>query len=183
MRTLLALACLALASCGQDQPGNAAGEAPTATAQAPRPAGLDRSRAGTPAPDTPFEDPDGEPATLADLRGKPVLLNLWATWCAPCMAEMPTLNALAKREGKALQVVTLSEDLESRAQPEAFLAEKKLDALEAWFDPDMKLMVALGVRDLPTTILYDSHGREVWRQTGGEEWTGEEARKLISEAR
>jgi thiol-disulfide isomerase/thioredoxin len=183
MRTLLALACLALASCGQDQPGNATGEAPTATAQPPRPAGLDRSRAGTPAPDTPFEDPDGEPATLADLRGKPVLLNLWATWCAPCMAEMPTLNALAKREGAALQVVTLSEDLESRAQPEAFLAEKKLDALEAWFDPESKLMTAVGVRDLPATILYDAQGREVWRFAGPEDWTGDKAKKLIAQAR
>jgi thiol-disulfide isomerase/thioredoxin len=182
--TFLALASLLVASCGQEPAREAAREAPTAAASKPSGgATLDRARKGQAAPEVAFMDPDGEAATLSEMRGKPVLLNLWATWCAPCVAEMPTLNALAKREGDALQVVTLSEDLEGQAKAEGFLKEKKLSHLEAWFDPDMKLMGALGVTNLPTTILYDAEGRELWRVTGDEDWTSDKAAKLIAEVR
>ena len=173
---------LVLASCGQEANRSDAGK----TADASRPAkaglGLDRSRAGTPAPGSAFEDPDGEPASLADFRGRPLLLNLWATWCAPCVKELPTLNALALREGERLQVVTLSQDLEGRAKVEAFLADRKVGALEAWLDPEMKMMAALGVTTLPTTILFDAAGKEVWRFTGDQDWAGREASTLIAGA-
>jgi thiol-disulfide isomerase/thioredoxin len=119
---------------------------------------------------------------LAGFRGKPLLLNLWATWCAPCIKELPTLDALAAREGEGLQVVTLSEDMEGRAKVETFLASRKFGQLEAWLDPEMKMMAALRVPTLPTTILYSAEGKEVWRFTGDEDWAGEEAAKLIAEA-
>lgn len=188
MRTLPLSALLLLSACGSgdeeaakggDQPvwsGPPGGEAGA------QPAGqLDRSKAGTPAPDTPFEDPDGEPATLADFRGKPVLLNLWATWCAPCIAEMPTLDALAVREGEKLEVLTISQDLEGRDTVEAFFKERGYEQLETWLDPRMGLMTALKVNTLPTTILYDAQGREVWRMAGIEDWTSPEAAALIAE--
>jgi thiol-disulfide isomerase/thioredoxin len=145
-------------------------------------AGLDRSRAGRAAPETSFQDPDGESVTLADFRGKPLLLNLWATWCSPCVAEMPTLDTLAAREGEKLQVLTLSHD-DKREKAEAFLAKRKLSNLEAYIDTEFATMSALGVQSLPTTILYDAEGREVWRVVGDEDWAGEKAATLIAEAR
>jgi thiol-disulfide isomerase/thioredoxin len=143
---------------------------------------LDRSHAGKAAPAARFEDPHGEPASLADFRGRPVLLNLWATWCAPCVAEMPTLDALAAREGERLQVLTVSEDLDGRAKVEAFFARQGYRNLETWLDPEMKLMGELGVNTLPTTILYDPQGREVWRVSGMEDWESGRTAVLIGEA-
>ncbi|HEX8625287.1 MAG TPA: TlpA disulfide reductase family protein [Allosphingosinicella sp.] len=148
----------------------------------PPPAGLlDRSRAGSAAPATAFEDPDGAPATLADFRGKPVLLNLWATWCAPCVAEMPTLDRLAAREKDRLRVLTISQDLDGREKVEAFFARQGYRNLETWLDPRMALMTELKADMLPTTILYDPQGREVWRVAGPEDWTSGEAALLLRE--
>jgi thiol-disulfide isomerase/thioredoxin len=173
MRTLLLLAVL-LTACGS--------ETPAPQAEPVRPGAVARSRAGAAAPDTSFEDPDGEKVTLADFRGKPVLLNLWATWCAPCVKELPTLDALQTREGERLKVLTVSQDMEGRAKVEAFLAKGKYRALEAWLDPEMALMSNLGVSSLPTTILYDAQGREVWRVAGDKDWAGADAAALLSPA-
>jgi hypothetical protein len=113
MRAPLLILPLVLAACDgaprqpppADQPAWAG---PGRTDEAPT-GRLDRSHAGSAAPAATFEDPDGEPVTLADFRGRPLLVNLWATWCAPCVAEMPTLDALARREGERLQVLALSQ--------------------------------------------------------------------------
>ena len=184
MRPVLIL-FLALSACGQapegnqpvaDQPGWAGPKEEPSTGR------LDRSRAGTPAPATAFEDPDGEPASLADFRGRPVLVNLWATWCGPCVAEMPTLDALAAREGARLQVLTVSQDLDGRDKVEAFFRKQGYRNLETWLDPQMALMQALKVDTLPTTILYDGKGREVWRVTGMEDWQSGRAALLLKEA-
>jgi len=181
------LLLLSLPACGsQDSdasrpPAGKAGKASVGAVTKPQ-LGLDRSHAGAPAPDVAFEDPDGESASLADFRGKPLLLNLWATWCAPCIKELPTLDALAARERGALQVVTLSQDMEGREKVETFLAARKLPNVEPWLDSEMKVMTALGVPILPTTILYDAEGKEVWRFTGDEDWTSADVAKLIAEA-
>ncbi|HEY0149420.1 MAG TPA: TlpA disulfide reductase family protein [Allosphingosinicella sp.] len=176
MRTLLLPLLLLLSACGSEAPAPAPEPEPAAAAGT-----VDRSRAGTAAPDTPFENPDGERVTLAEFRGKPLLLNLWATWCAPCVKELPTLDALAVREGEKLQVLTVSQDMEGRAKVEAFLVKAKYRTLEAWLDPQMALMSDLGVSTLPTTILYDADGREVWRIAGDKDWAGAEAAKLLGE--
>lgn len=141
----------------------------------------DRSRAGSVAPATAFEDPDGKPANLARFRGRPLLLNLWATWCAPCIAEMPTLDSLAGREGGRLKVLTVSQDLDGRAKIEAFFDKQGYRNLETWLDPKMALMGELKADTLPVTILFDSEGREVWRVTGDEDWTSQRAARLIEE--
>jgi thiol-disulfide isomerase/thioredoxin len=177
MRKLFLSAFLVLAGCGSETP------APAPQAEAPKAGAVDRSRAGTAAPDTPFQDPDGEPARLTDFRGKPVLLNLWATWCAPCVKELPTLDALQLREGPALKVLTVSQDMEGREKVEAFLTKGKYRTLEAWLDPEMALMAELGVTTLPTTILYDAKGREVWRVAGDKDWAGTEAAALLNPAK
>lgn len=187
---LLALG-LSLAGCDrqkQENPQGAAapdglpaGEIADAGASAQPTGHIDRSHAGTPAPTVRFQDPKGNPASLADFRGKPLLVNLWATWCAPCIAEMPTLDALAARD-KDLQVLAVSQDMEGRAKVDAFFAERKFAMLQPYIDPELNLMMSLKVETLPTTILYDKEGKEVWRMTGMEHWDQDRAAALIREA-
>jgi thiol-disulfide isomerase/thioredoxin len=183
MRGLLLL-LLPLAACGEPAQENKAGpDQPgwSGPAQAPPTGRLDRSKAGQAAPRTAFQDPDGAPATLADFRGLPVLLNLWATWCAPCVAEMPTLDKLAAREADRLHVLTVSQDLDGRGKVEAFFAKQGYRHLETWLDPQMALMTELKADTLPTTILYDSQGREVWRVVGMEDWESGRTAVLLKE--
>lgn len=151
-------------------------------AERPATGRLDRSHAGSVAPQAMFEDPEGEAASLADFGGKPLLVNLWATWCAPCVAEMPTLDALAAREEGKLQVLAISQDMEGQAKVDAFFAARRFAMLEPYMDPELGLMTELGVGTLPTTILYDANGREVWRMTGIEDWRSPRAAALIAEA-
>ena len=179
------VAALATGACDrQKAPPEQGGEtapAPAAGAQAYPTGRLDRSKAGTAAPEIQFEDPDGEPATFADFRGRPLLVNLWATWCAPCVVEMPSLDRLATREGERLQVLALSEG-DDRAKVTDFFAARRFAALDPFRDADMAMMTALRIDTLPTTILYDAQGKEVWRMTGMAEWDGERALRLIEEA-
>jgi thiol-disulfide isomerase/thioredoxin len=166
---------------GGGSAANAAAPAPAAGAQRYPTGRLDRSKAGTAAPGIQFEYPDGEPATFADFRGKPLLVNLWATWCAPCVVEMPSIDRLAAREGERLQVLALSEG-DDRAKVTDFFAARRFAALDPYRDADMAMMTALRIDTLPTTILYDAEGSEVWRMTGMAEWDGERALRLIAEA-
>ena len=178
------LAAAALAGCDRQKAAEPQGDAPAAApAAGSYPTGrLDRSNAGTPAPDVRFLDPDGEPASFADFRGRPLLLNLWATWCGPCVVEMPSLDALAGREGEALQVLALSQDLDGRQKVAEFFERHRFRHIEPFLDSNLETMTALRIGTLPTTILYDSQGREVWRMTGMAEWDGERARRLLAEA-
>jgi thiol-disulfide isomerase/thioredoxin len=143
---------------------------------------LDRSHAGSAAPATEFEDPDGEPVSFAVFQGKPLLVNLWATWCTPCVAEMPTLDALAGHTGDRLQVLALSQDTDGRAKVEAFFNQHHFKIIEPYLDPKMELMGELKLDTLPTTILYDAKGREIWRIVGREDWRSDRAAALIAEA-
>jgi thiol-disulfide isomerase/thioredoxin len=155
-------------------PDEATGDAPTA------PIGtIDRSHKGEAAPTYGFTDPAGKPVTLATYRGKPVLLNLWATWCAPCVAEMPTLDALAAREGARLTVIALSQDLDAAKVP-TFWTAGGYRTLKPSTDPKLAFSTGLGA-NLPTTILYDAAGKEVWRMTGSLDWAGPEAKTALAE--
>jgi thiol-disulfide isomerase/thioredoxin len=187
------LATLALGIAGCDtakQPGeqaNAAvdGESPTAPANgtddAERIGTIDRSHKGEAAPAIAFTAPDGKKTNLAAFKGKPVLLNLWATWCAPCVREMPALDRLAQREGAKLQVLTVSQDLEGAAKVTPYFQKAGFKALQPWLDPDVGLSTHYGV-NLPTTVLYDAQGREVWRVAGDMDWDGETAKEWLAEA-
>ena len=117
------------------------------------------------------------------LAGTPVLVNLWATWCAPCVKELPTLNALARKHDKdgALGIIAISQDMGPQGSVEAFLKTLKVDDLGAFHDPKMALSGALDAQVLPTTILYDAQGREVWRYVGDLDWTGPEAARLLAD--
>jgi len=190
LRNLAVLSLLCLLG-GCDQPK--ASREPSRSAAQPAPrivdnGQIDRGQAGLPAPDAAFRDPEGEPVKLADFSGRPVLLNLWATWCAPCVAEMPTLDALAEREAGRISVITVSQDSGSDEDPaaakvDAFFERMKFKQLGAFLDEDSAIMTQLGINILPTTILYDTAGKEVWRMTGELDWTGRRARRLIAEAK
>lgn len=158
------------------------GEASGASAiEAPKPMGaVDRSHKGEAAPLLPFTAMDGKSTSLADFRGRPVLVNLWATWCGPCVAEMPTLAATAQRLKGKVAVIAVAQDDMAKVKP--FLAGRKLDALPIYLDPKLTLSVHYKA-NLPTTILYGADGKEVWRVTGGFDWAGAEASKLLAEAK
>lgn len=178
---LIALLLVAMVAVGCDRQKAVAPQAPAAETESGK--GVDRSHKGEAAPAATFLAPDGGEISLSELRG-PMLVNLWASWCAPCVKELPTLNALARSHDAdgALGVVAVSQDIGPQSSVAAFLAKLKVEDLGAYHDPEMKLTDALGVQVMPTTILYDAAGKEVWRFTGDLDWTGAEATKLLAEA-
>ena len=137
---------------------------------------VDRSHKGEPLPDLTVKDPAGKTLKLGGLKG-PVLINLWATWCAPCVTELPLLDKLAETR----RIVTVSQDLEGGAKVAEFLKAKGLTRLEPWLDPQNDLAFRFGGGTLPTTIYYDASGKEAWRVVGGYDWGGAEAVKLLAE--
>ncbi len=176
-RLLLAFGAAAtLAACDGGDKGNAA--APQASA-AGKPAAapnatrlnlIDRSHVGTPAPTLSFERHGGEKTTLADFRGQKVLVNLWATWCAPCIAEMPRLDQLAaSRRGKTV-VLPISQDMEGWLAVNKFFTEGKFNAIEPFVDQPGSFAETLKAKGLPMSILYDEQGKEIWRVAGTPDW-------------
>ena len=177
---LITCAIPALAAC--HKPAQQANEAATAAEVGPH-KGIDRSHRGEPAPSVKFMAPDGDEASITEMHG-PILVNLWASWCAPCVKELPTLNKLALRhnEDRTLGVVAVSQDSGSQESVVAFMAKVKAEELGAYHDPKMALSAALGPDTvLPTSILYGANGREVWRYVGDLDWTSPEAAKLLAE--
>lgn len=182
MIRLLSICCavVALAACAKPQQ-QAQNESASAAESGPQ-KGVDRSHNGQRAPDVAIGSSGGKAEKFSDFGGKPRLVNLWATWCAPCVKELPTLGRLAKAHEKdgALEVVAISQDSGPHQSVEAFLASKAPE-LDAYQDPKMELSGKLAVEVLPTSILYDAKGREVWRYVGDLDWTGPEAAKLLAQ--
>jgi thiol-disulfide isomerase/thioredoxin len=179
--SLIVGAVLALTACQQKSP-----EQPTAN-EAAAPAaetgikGVHRDHKGEAAPAAIFTSPDGKPTSLADFKGKPVLVNLWATWCAPCVKELPTLDKLA--QGGSIEVLAVSQDSGPHPSVVAFLKEHRIGALKPYQDSNMALSGAIGPETvLPTSILIGADGKEVWRYVGDLDWTSLEAAKLLAEA-
>ena len=143
---------------------------------------IDPSNAGALMPVINLGDPSGRSLNTGALQGGPVLINLWATWCAPCVKEMPLLDDLAAGYDGRLRVLTVSQDMGEPAKIAAFFERGGYAMLEPWHDPDNAFGFALGDTVLPTTILYDASGREVWRVLGDFDWSSEEARAAIDEA-
>lgn len=177
------LGCAALlAGCDrQSDPAPQGNEAATAKASGAEEAGkLDISQRGSAMPDVAFEDPAGKPVKLSDFKGKPLLVNLWATWCGPCVAEMPTLDALAQRQDARLKVLVVSQD-NAREKVAGWWAKKSFKKLEPYLDTKSDLGFAFATGVVPTTILYDANGKEVWRVIGGMNWDGPRANTLMAE--
>jgi thiol-disulfide isomerase/thioredoxin len=118
-----------------------------------------------------FEDGADRKRSLADFRGKVVLLNVWATWCSPCRQEMPTLDRLQSQLGGAdFEVVALSIDRDGATVVRRFFNETNVHRLTVYVDPTMEVQSQLSMIGVPTTLLIDQQGREVARYTGVAEW-------------
>lgn len=125
---------------------------------------------------------DGEELTLADRRGKIVLVNFWATWCAPCIIEMPYLNELQGLYGSDdFEVVTISMD-QRFDEAEDFFVENELNNLTLYHDASLTSAFIAGARGLPLTVLYDRNGGEIGRLDGEADWSSDEAHRLIEAA-
>jgi thiol-disulfide isomerase/thioredoxin len=126
--------------------------------------------ADTALPDFQFRLPDGTVKTIADYAGKGVVLNLWATWCAPCVAEMPSLDALAAAVAPGAVVLPLSSDRGGAAAVERWYSAHDIKNLPILLDQTGAAARALGARGIPTTLLIDGKGRERGRLEGGADW-------------
>ena len=177
---LLVLAMLAISGCDRQNADSQQGEPEAAVPVK----GVDRSHKGEPFPDVRFVELEhDEEMSFEPFLGVPVLVNLWATWCAPCVKELPSLNALARERMRDLAVAPISQDMAPPASVNAFLDRLDVADLGRYHDPKMAVSGALGVQVLPTSVLYDAQGREIWRYVGDLDWTSAEAQKLLAEAR
>lgn len=137
-----------------------------------------------PMPATAFQTADGGQATLADFKGQVVVVNLWATWCAPCVTEMPTLGALQAAYGdQGLKVVAISVDrVADLPGAQKDLADLGKGHLTFFADSTYRIAYDLKAQGFPTTIVYDRSGREIARLAGGADWFSTEAQALVKEA-
>ena len=135
------------------------------------------------APQIPFEH-EGKMVTLDDFRGRTVLVNFWATWCAPCLKELPSLDALEDRlGGRHFQVVAIAADPRGPEAAQAYLDRLEIEHLELYADPRLAMASAIGGANvLPVSILYDARGREIGRLVGEADWTSPEAVRLVQSA-
>jgi thiol-disulfide isomerase/thioredoxin len=192
----LAAALAAVAALyGTFSPGNSAAECRAAKPVAERLAPLARGEVAAvkvaadpkPLPDLTFNDPQGRPASLAGLKGKTVLLNLWATWCVPCRQEMPALDKLqAELGGPDFEVVAINVDTRNPDKPKAWLQENGIHNLAYYADPTGKLLQTLQksghVVGLPTTFVLDASGCEVALLKGPAEWASPDAFAFVRTA-
>ncbi len=181
------VAALVLAGC--DSPATdaaqetAATDTQSAAPPAPQlPGQLVRAFAGTDLPALTFEDPEGNTLDLGALD-QPVLVNMWATWCAPCVVEMPLLDNLAGEMDGELRVLTISQDIRGADVVVPFFESRDFQYLEQWLDPDTDLGVTFAEGGLlPMTILFGADGKEILRVAGDYEWDSEEAIAQLREA-
>ncbi len=131
-------------------------------------------------PEAQFFDIDGNPQQLSDYQGQVVLVNLWASWCAACIYEMPELEALQQALGaQGLTVLTLNQDLISGKQALDFLRQQGIQNLTGHLDPDFKFGHAYNQKLLPMTLLFDSNGQQIGHLVGPAAWNSVDAKALI----
>jgi thiol-disulfide isomerase/thioredoxin len=133
-----------------------------------------------PAPEISFSDSAGNTTTLADFEGKFLVLNLWATWCVPCLEEMPSLERLQAKFGPALTVVAVSEDRGGDKVVAPFVAEHQIDTIRIYLDPKSAVSHAFAVRGLPTTLVIDAEGRVLGKVEGEADWDSDQMQAVIA---
>lgn len=184
---VLVLAGLAALSAGCDRQSADTAQPQSAASGEAKPSGegfngtLDISNRGAQMPDITVTDASGKTLRLPELKGKPLLVNLWATWCGPCVLEMPTLDRLAQDYDGRMRVVTVSQDIEGAAKVTPFWQGKDYRKLEPWLDTENALGFHYNTGMLPTTVLYDKDGREVWRMIGAHDWAGPRTEAMLAD--
>jgi len=129
-----------------------------------------------------FTDAKEREYSLADFEGRYVLLNFWATWCAPCREEMPTINALQQEfGGEDFEVVALAIGRNSLDGIRKFFKDTGVDALDIYLDPQQAVAREMSVIGLPISVLIDREGREIARLTGDADWYSDSARAIVAE--
>ena len=190
MRTVLSMVLLvSLGACDRDSgeagqefaDGETQGEGETIESGQGLVGKLDISQRGSEMVDTTFQAPDGSTVRLHDFTGKPLLVNIWATWCAPCIVEMPMLDKLAAREKERLKVLVVSQDIQGTEKVLPFFERGDFQQLEPYVDPENGLSFGFGSGLMPTTVLYDAQGKEVWRVIGAMHWDGAKAAALLED--
>ncbi len=127
-----------------------------------------------------FTDPNGGTFTLEDFEGKHVLVNFWATWCAPCRKEMPQLSELqAEFGGDTFEVVTIATGRNPLPAIDRFFLEIGVDNLPRYLDPQSRLARDMAVLGLPITVILDEEGNEIARMRGDAEWNSDSAKAVI----
>lgn len=159
---------------------------PASQSPGPVPQSIDEIRAESPAtlPPLRFTMADGTPRSLGDYAGKGIVLNFWATWCAPCVSEMPALEALSRKlagqgAGKEIVVLPISLDRGGADAVRPFYAGHGIASLPVLLDPHSETMMALKLDGIPTTLVIDRNGREVARVQGPVRWDQDEAAAVI----
>ena len=173
-RGLMAAALTLTAAAGARKPARAEGGLP----------GLQNLQVHEPsaAPELKLAEADGGVHGLERYAGRPVVLNLWATWCVPCVAEMASLDELAREVGAEITVLALSSDRGGAKVVERFYAERGIRSLPVLLDPRGEAARALGARGIPTTVLIDGAGRERARMEGAADWASAAAVAAIRKA-
>jgi thiol-disulfide isomerase/thioredoxin len=124
----------------------------------------------TPAPVVSLTEPAGATVNLSDFKGKLVLVNFWATWCEPCLREMPSIERLQSHVGDSIAVLAVSEDRGGSKAVEPFIEKLGLKSVKIYIDPKSAVGRAFEVRGLPTSFLIDGEGRMAGRVEGAAEW-------------
>jgi thiol-disulfide isomerase/thioredoxin len=138
---------------------------------------------GAPPPAFSFATPDGARKTLADYAGQGVVLNLWATWCGPCVEEMPALDELARLiAGDRIAVLPISSDRAGAPAVQRFYRDNGIRSLPVLLDPEGAATRALAARGIPTTLIVDRAGRERGRLEGAQRWSDAAAVAAIRRA-
>lgn len=133
----------------------------------------------TPAPETAFTLPEGGEYRLSDFRGAPVLVNFWATWCPPCLKEMPSLDRLQEKLGGEAHIVTIAAGRNAPAAIDRFFEKASVTGLPKYMDPKGTLAREMAALGLPVSILLDAEGQVVGRLVGDAVWDSPEAEALI----
>ena len=133
------------------------------------------------APEAAFQFGDAE-MSLADFRGKTILVNFWATWCAPCLKELPSLDALQGAVGSdEFEVVAIAADPKGPDAARDYLDRLNIKNLKLYTDQRLRLASSVGGANvLPVSVLYDRRGNEIGRLTGEADWAGADARRLVT---
>ncbi len=134
-----------------------------------------------PVPNVVFLDETGQELTLGDFRGQHVLLNFWATWCAPCREEMPSLDALQREfGGERFRVATVATGRDSPAAIRRFFESIGVTELPSYRDTNQALARQMGVFGIPVSVILDANGTEIARLQGGADWSSESARAIVA---